>query len=140
MKKFEIIEHTADIGIRVFGEDTNGLFLSASSALFSLLMDYKPNPVIKKIIKLQAQNLEELLVSWLNELISLVFTYGYLFSSFEIKVNNEDGINKLQAVVRGEQLNDISSKINMEIKAATYHNLKIVKNNKYYVVEVIFDV
>ncbi|GAJ00371.1 unnamed protein product, partial [marine sediment metagenome] len=71
-KDFELIEHTADVGIIAYGDDTNQAFANAAKALFSLITELDSiDEVIYKDTELVAPDLETLLVEWLNELIYL---------------------------------------------------------------------
>jgi SHS2 domain-containing protein len=138
VKTYELIEHTADIGIRVKGSDLKELFRNAAAAMFDIIAE-KKEPEIKKQaeikIKQKADNLEELFVNWLNELLSLSATKELIFSGFQI---NKVDKNTLQAVAMGEDIKNY--KVNTEIKAATYHELKLEKSSGGWQAEVIFDV
>jgi SHS2 domain-containing protein len=140
-KPYEFIEHTADIGIRVGGDSLEGLFKNASLAMFDIIAETKPSakrqaPSTQKItIRQKADSIDELFINWLNELLSLSATKELVFSDFQI--NNLDK-NNLEAVAIGKGIN--SYRINTEIKAATYHQLKIVQNEYGWQAEVIFDV
>ena len=140
MKEFEFIEHTADIGVRVFGATKEELFSNAASALFSLITDYHPKPLKEKKIRLAADNLEDLFVAWLSELISQLFADRFLSSSYDISFEEGGGEISLNGVILGEPFDPFERKIKTEIKAATYHNLKIEKTEEGYATEVIFDV
>lgn len=84
MKKFEVIEHTADMGIKAYGKDLSELFTNAAYGMASLITDLdKVNPKHIENITLKAENKEELLVSWLNEIIYLSASKGRIFSKFE---------------------------------------------------------
>ena len=148
MKNYEFIEHTADIGIRVKGDDLKELFKNAALAMFDIMAEKKSGikpclpagrhqvSSIKEImIKQKAENLEELFINWLNELLSLSATKELIFSDFKINKLDE---NNLQAAVIGEDIKNY--KVNTEIKAATYHQLKIEKSQSGWQAEVIFDV
>lgn len=140
MKKYELIEHTADIGIRIFGKDYNELFANAAFGLFDHIADLshiKCNHVEQITIK--STNIEELLVDWLNELLYLFSVKKYLFCQFSVTVEEK---KNLKAIVKGVKLNpaDLEKIIKLEIKAATYHGLKIEQRNNLFVGEVIFDV
>lgn len=140
-KEYELIEHTADIGIRVQAGDLKELFSNSASAMFDLMAQIKKNIKDKKleskdiIIKQKAGDLEELFINWLNELLSLSATRELVFNKFKIV---ELGENKLKAKVSGCDIKNY--KINTEIKAATYHELKLEKTKSGRQVEVIFDV
>lgn len=139
MEKFEPIEHTADVGIRVYSATLEGLFRNAAEALVSLFTDKLIPQTSKKTIRIEGKTLEDLLVNWLNELISVFFTYKFLASGYNITIQKKD-IYLLEAEVSGADFDPYKSKIKAEIKAATYHNLAITKTDGHFKVEIIFDV
>ena len=137
-KDFEIINHTADVGIMAYGSDMRQLFSNAALALFSLITDH--GSIIEKIrrdVQIVSKDSNSLLVEWLNELIYLFDTEGVLFSRFDIKNLSN---SKLTATCWGESFDPLKHKIRIEVKAATYHMLKINKDDSKYSVQVIFDV
>ena len=90
---------------------------------------------IEKInIKQKADNIEELFVNWLNELLSLSAIKAKIFCKFTFKNLDE---KNLEATIEGCDIKDY--KINTEIKAATYHNLKVNQIDIGWQAEVIFD-
>jgi SHS2 domain-containing protein len=139
MKEFELIEHTSDIGLRVYGGSLSDLFKNAARGLFNLIVDTTLAPTKEKKIHLEAQTLEDLLVNWLSELISGFFAYKFLPGSYNITIN-KGSPNTLEAKIKGAEYDPYSQKINREVKAATYHNLKIEEDAGGFVVEIIFDV
>ena len=140
-KNYELIEHTADIGIRVKGKELKELLKNAAVAMFDLIAEKKPQATNHKsgakkiIVKQKADNLDELFINWLNELLSLSATKEIIFEDFKVNKLEE---NKLQASVSGSDIKNY--KVNTEIKAATYHQLKIEQINGDWQAEVIFDV
>ncbi|MFH1771446.1 MAG: archease [Candidatus Omnitrophota bacterium] len=139
MVNFEFIEHTADIGIRVRATTLAELFQNTACALFSIIIEIKPLKEIQKNIIVEAETLEDLLVFWLNELISILYTENFLPSEYVITIDDREGQKLLNAVVSGQDFDPYSNKLDMEIKAATFHNLKIDHSEDGYIVEVIFD-
>ncbi|MFH0762531.1 MAG: archease [Candidatus Omnitrophota bacterium] len=137
-KPYEFIEHTADIGIRVKGDSLKELFSNTALAMFEIIAERK-NPAgtnLKSIkIKQQAENLDELFINWLNELLSLSAARGLIFSDFKIEALDD---KNLEASVVGE--NTSNFKVNTEIKAATYHQLKLEERDGGWMAEIIFDV
>lgn len=139
-KNYELIEHTADIGIRVKGSDLKELFKNAALSMFDIIAELNPNakqqtPNAKIKIKQKADNREELFINWLNELLSLSATKEKIFCEF--KFRNLDECN-LEAEAVGCDIKDY--KVNTEIKAATYHGLKLERVKSGWQAEVIFDV
>ena len=141
MKKFEVIEHTADMGIKAYGKDLSELFTNAAYGMASLITDLqKVNPKDSEDISLEAENREELLVSWLNEIIYLSASQSMLFSKFEVSKIDE---KHLKAKIFGEEFDIDRHQIETEFKAATYHRLKISNSNLPEGVlqaEIIFDI
>lgn len=137
-KPFEIIDHTADIGIVAYGADIKQVFANAAIGLFNLMADlddFKED--IKRELELSAEDVEVLLVEWLNELIYIFDVEHILFKRFEIdKLSNTE----IKAKCFGEKIQPGQHKLKREIKAATYHMLRIIKEDGGYKVQVIFDI
>lgn len=137
-KAFKIIDHTADVGVIAFGADVKQLFSNAALALFSLITDTESiAEKLQRDLKINSDGRDNLLVEWLNELIYLFDAEHILFKRFNIE--NLRG-NQLRAICYGENLDPLRHKINMGVKAATYHMLKINRDSDGYEVQIIFDV
>lgn len=137
-KSYQLIEHTADIGIKLKAKDLNGLFKQSALAMFDIIAEKlktKTNPQIEIAIKQKANDKEELFVNWLNELLSLSAAKELIFSDFKINKLTE---NLIEAFAIGESRDNYKS--NVEIKAATYHELKVEKTASGWQAQVIFDV
>ena len=138
MKNYELLEHTADIGIRVKAGDLAGLFKNAGLAITDICAEKKKILFPEKhkiVITQKAPNLEELFVNWLNELLSVSAVEGLIFEDIQINEINDDFID---AIAIGSDISNY--KVNTEIKAATYHQLKVQKEGHLWQAEVIFDV
>jgi SHS2 domain-containing protein len=141
MVTYELIEHTADIGIRVKGKDLKELFQNTALAMFDIMAEKSSQFAVRSselkniTIKQKADNLEELFVNWLNELLSLSSAKELIFSDFKINKLDE---NNLDIIAIGEDIKNY--KVNTEVKAATYHQLKIGQTKSGWQAEVIFDV
>lgn len=138
MKKYELIDHTADVGVKAFGKTLPEAFENAAIAMFDIITD---NSEIESVgqynIELDSTDLEQLLVDFLSELLYLNSAKNIVFGFF--KVNLDEKKNKLTAVVCGEKFNISKHKIGAEIKAVTYHMLE-VRNKKPIHVQVLFDI
>jgi SHS2 domain-containing protein len=137
-KPFEIIDHTADIGIIAYGADMKQVFANAALGLFNLMADldeFKED--IRRELQISAEDVEVLLVAWLNELIYIFDVEHVIFKRFEI---NELTSTQIKARCFGEKIKPRQHKLKREIKAATYHMLKINKEEGGYKVQVIFDI
>ncbi|MFC2035098.1 archease [Chloroflexota bacterium] len=126
-KEFEFINHTADVGIIARGADMNRAFANAAEALFSLITNLDDvEEVSYRDIDLTAPDQESLLVEWLNELIYLFDTENIIFKRFDITRLSQ---THLEARSYGDKVDKSKHKLKTGIKAATYHMLKIDKNN-----------
>ena len=137
-KGFEIIDHTADVGVIAYGVDLKQLFSNAALALFSLVTE--PESIrqeLQRDVKIISEDKDSLLVEWLNELIYLFDAEHILFSRFDIERLTNDG---LKASCYGENVDPLRHKIRIGVKAATYHMLKIDKDSNGYRVQIIFDI
>lgn len=138
MRKYEIIDHTADIGLRARGRDLAELFANAAYGMFDILADLKNVQAEQKLtINLKAPNIEELFLSWLRELL-------YQYNSKEI-ILKQFSIDKLtsqmlSAEVKGEKLDPSKHSLKKEIKAVTYHQLEVKQVKGAWQGQAIFDV
>ena len=138
MKRYEQFSHTADIGVRVFGKTLKELFENAAFAMFDILADLDGlKGEITQDFELTAPNHEELLISWLDELLYNFYAKNIIFYKFEVAELSEDVV---RAKAFGRSVSENRNRLKTEIKAATYYNLKIIKRDDYYEVEIIFDV
>jgi SHS2 domain-containing protein len=137
-RAFEIIDHTADVGIVAYGADVEELFSNAALALFSLITELES--IEEKLhfdLKVSSEDRDSLLVEWLNELIYLFDVEHILFNRFDIESLTH---NQLKAICYGEAFDPMKHKIKTGVKAATYHMLKLDKNSGGYKAQVIFDI
>lgn len=133
-RRYEEVEHTADAAIRAFGRDLPELFANAAYGMFDLLADTeKLHPTMEREVSLEASDLEALLVDWLGELLYLREAHGEVYKEFEISTLSP---TELRAVAKGGK----RFVPRMDIKAVTYHDLKIEKTKEGYVVTIVFDV
>jgi SHS2 domain-containing protein len=135
---FEVIDHTADVGIIVYGTDVKELFANAALALFSLITE--PESIQEKShlnLRVSSDERDSLLVEWLNELIYFFDAKHILFNRFDIQTLTQ---NELKATCYGEDFDPMKHKIKIGIKAATYHMLRLDKNNDGYKAQIILDI
>jgi len=144
MKTYEIIDHTADIGIKVYGRNLEELFLNAAKAMFEIMLEAaNKKPIFRKpehkkfLLNKQGNNIEETFVFWLSELLYLFSTQGLIMEKADI---NRLDSSCIQAEVEGRIFNPKFCRIKTEIKAVTYHELEIKETPQGYEAQVIFDV
>jgi SHS2 domain-containing protein len=137
MKRFEVLDHTADIGLLVYGEDLKALFENAGEAFFHLITDLrKVKRRTERQIKIGSETLERLMVDWLTELLYLHDVENLLFKGFQVESVGEDG---LRAKVEGEPFQEGVHVIKTEVKAVTYHQIEVRKTNGNWRAQIILD-
>lgn len=136
-RNYEYIEHTGDLGFRAYGATRVELFVNAAKALFDVLVSADTiHEKEERTIAVGAAALDDLMVSWLGELLYLFDTQRMLAKGFEIK-NLKD--NRLKATVRGEIMDPARHEIKTGIKAVTYHRLYVRKGSGMWEAQVILD-
>ena len=135
---YELLDHTADLGIRVWAADVKGLFQEAARALFAIITDLEKVTVhLSREVAVQGSGREELLVAWLSELLYLYEVKGLLFCDFALA--EIDGV-RVKGVARGEEFDEGRHPIKTGIKAVTYHQLEIKEEDGRWQAQVIFDI
>lgn len=136
MKKYELIEHTADVGVKAYGNTVAEAFVHAAEGMFDIITDESPvDSVGEYEIMLDAPDLEQLLVDWLSELLYLNGAFEIVFGMFKVTISQ----NHLSAHVYGEKYDVKKHRMGVEIKAVTYHMLQVSKEDPIFV-QVLFDI
>ena len=135
---YELIDHTADLGIRFASPTLDGLFEVAAAALSDLLFGESTIALDQtEQVRVKAENTEELLVELLRELLYLWGVGKLAFSEAHVKISGE---TSLVAEVRGETFDPQRHAVENEIKAITYHQLEVKKVNDTWHAQVILDI
>lgn len=129
MNSFEILDHPADIGIKVKGETLEKLFINAALGTTFLITEVKDIEYtkIKKKIDFSCKNLTELFTKWLDEVIYFFDSEGFIIRNIKLDSLND---SSLHATLEGEKLNTQKHKVKLYLKAVTYHQLEIKKDKK----------
>jgi SHS2 domain-containing protein len=136
-KNYEVLDHTADMGLIVYGEDLKSLFENAGEAFFHLITDLKKvKPRIERQINIGEESLDRLMVDWLSELLYLHDVESLLFKRFKIESVGEGG---LRGFVKGERFQEGVHVIKTEVKAVTYHQIEVQQKNGRWRAQIIFD-
>ncbi len=137
--RFEFFDHTADIGVRVYGNSLGELFENAARAMYEALGRlHKSESNLRKSIELQTASAEDLLHDWLADLLYEIEVNHVVYDVFEI---HELTPHRLKAALRGGRIDFTRSQTNEEIKAVTYHQLRIESQpDGSWRATVIFDV
>jgi SHS2 domain-containing protein len=134
---YQKFDHGADVGIKGIGKDLNQAFTETAKAMFDVMVDIgKINPGRKVKIEVKAENKEELLVEFLNKLLSEADLKNMVFSEFQVLIK----FNKLKALAFGEKLSPKKHNIKTEVKAATYSMLEIGQEGENFYAQCVIDV
>lgn len=140
MTKYEVFEHTADVGIKACGADLGEVFGNAALGMFDIISDVdKIETTGEYDITLSSPDIEQLLVDWLSELLFIHSVKQVLFAKFEVKMNKTDGQWRLEAKALGENYDPKKHPYDTEIKAVTHHMLEIKEDNGFEI-KVLFDI
>ena len=137
MKRYRILEHTADVGIEARGETLKKAFANTASGMFSIMID--PEKVGEKesyALKAKGRDKKELLVAFLSELLYKYEVNDFLPKRVSISLLTE---KELKAKIYGEKIDLKRHTIDTQIKAVTYHQL-VIEKNKDWKIRVIFDI
>jgi SHS2 domain-containing protein len=135
---YEIFEHTADVGLRVRAATREQLFVEAARGLFSIVVANldQVRPLLTKTWRVDGQQLDYLLFDWLNELLFALDTENFVLADCEVRLDDRG----LSATCRGEPLDSRRHLSDHEVKAITYHGLKVEEATDGWVAEVIVDI
>ncbi len=135
---FKTFDHTADIGLEVWGDTFEAIFEEAAKGLFSLMAELSQVKIREvHTIELKAESGEELFMAWLKELLFIFDTKHILFSQFQV---TNLTFNHLTAKVSGEKLDPKKHQLGKEAKAITRHQFEFKKTADGFRARVIIDI
>lgn len=133
---YEIVEHTADVGIVAHAPTLEGLFEQTTYGLLEIMDAFHPGPRSRSVeINLQSSDVEALLVDWLNEIVFIQESNDATFTSVEVTGVRDDRI-------AGELFwaDNAKQPAGTAVKAATYHQLSVRKEGESWTARVYVDV
>jgi len=135
--RFRIIDHTADVGLKVEAPSLEALFATAARGLYHLLGHFiRTDETVERTFTIEGPDLETLLHDWLGELLWYFESEGIVFDDFTF-IRLDDSI--LEVKCTGAKIDPQASERFMEIKAITYHGLQINRTNDHYETTIILD-
>jgi SHS2 domain-containing protein len=134
---YRSVPHTADAGFELWGTSLADIFIQGAHALYSLMTDRRrlQNRQVMEV-EVTAMDQEALLVDWLNHLLYLYDTKSFFAKDIDIL---EISANRLKARLGGEELDPERHVLKTGVKAATYHNLNISRDDDRWEARIIFD-
>jgi len=143
-KTFETFEHGADVGIRGYGETPEEALSNLLKALATLMvenpsfLEEKPSLLVELFLK--GEFLDELLVSFVNQVLSLSALERALFYDFQgVLFSSKEGF-ELKGKLGGVPLDTETYGFGVEVKGATFTLAKFEKINQHYVAQCVVDV
>ena len=138
-KPYQPFDHTADIGVLIRGDSLEQLFENGAFAFTDTLVGVdRVRPAAEQTLEIAAGDLEELMVNWLSELLYLFEAEKQLFGEFRVAELTPE---RLVVNVRGEPYDEERHPVATDLKAVTYHGLKVLQNDRgQWEATVIFDV
>ena len=135
---FELFEHTADLGLRVATSSFEELLIEAARGLLTMLVANPEavRPLQTKTFSLPAEDSTYLLFDWLSELLYAFESEKLLLCEIDVKLNN----GQLSATCRGELMDVSRHQMEHEVKAITYHHLRVEQIDDGWKAEVIVDI
>lgn len=140
MKSYELIDHTADVGIRIKGSSLGDLFLKAAEALIDITFSTKKSiiPAIGVPLAIEADCVEQLLVRWLQEILFIYETRRLVLTQFWVDEIDE---RHLVGSAKGTKFDDARHSQKQDVKAVTYHQIEVKKDEDgSWYAKVIFDI
>jgi len=138
MKYYELIDHTADLGIRVSGKNLSTLFSNAGHALFDLMADNSALVADRqKELRLRADDLDELMFLWIRTLLAEFVCESWMYMHFDVSITQQ---RSLWALLRGHKTVMPQHLLRNDLKAITYHELHVSMRDNVWTTQLIFDV
>ena len=147
---FKFLKHTADVKFQAFGKNLEEAFTNAAYALKKTIADIKVKPIIRKKIEVEGKDKENLLYNFLEEFLFLLDAESFLLANIkEIKINKtnflknkfdqkKDDKYKLEADIIGDKAS--AYKFVNDVKAITYNEMFVKKQNNKFICQVVVDV
>jgi SHS2 domain-containing protein/predicted kinase len=132
-QSFAVLDHTADLAVRVWGRTLEELFANAAVAMFSQMGQCQATVAVQRDVSVEGDDNESLLVAWLSELLYLREVNGEAYHRFTVHF---PAPGRLTAQAGG----GVWSSFDRPIKAVTFHNLKITRCDGRYETTIVFDV
>ncbi len=134
MKKYEILPHTADLKIKVFGKTQEELFQNALLGMAEAIgAKNDKEKLAKRNIATESQDINALLVDFLNEVLYLTQTNKEIYTKIDF---DELSDRRLRGIIYGKKVDAFSE----DIKAVTYHGLEIKRYSSGLEAVIIFDI
>jgi len=135
MERYRVMDHTADLMVEAYGRSMQECFSNAGFALFDQTVDLSTvDPSIEVSFSTGGDDLEERLYLFLSELLFMEDCDGFIAKDLDVRFESD----KTVCVARGEHLDRDRHRVKSEVKAVTFHMMRVEPDVPR--VTVIFDV
>jgi len=136
--RYQILDHTADVRVRVHGSALERLFENAAWALFDVIVDGLEGlvPTEEEPVSLGGADASSLLVDWMNDLLYRFDARGQIHAWPLVSSVND---SSLAATARFRSIDWSRDRFHTEVKSVTYHGLHLERRGDLWVAEVVFD-
>ena len=135
-KKYEFLEHTADIKFQAFGKSVEEVFENSALAMFNSMYDGKVKEKKSFKINVKGKDFESLLYNFLEEVLFLFDSENFFMAKVKkIKITEDFG---LEAEISGDDAKNYE--IHLGVKAVTYNDMFVKKGKGKWVAQVVLDV
>lgn len=135
MGRFEILEHTADVGVRGRGDDLPETFEMVTRGLADICGTWAPGDGEEIRVEVRADDVAATLVDWVNEVLWFQDSRDAVLTGVEVdQVSDQGAAGRLWLAPRDRELEGTA------VKAATYHQLKVARDGEGWVAEIYLDV
>ncbi|MGQ9678194.1 MAG: archease [bacterium] len=138
--RYQLLEHTADLRVAIYGKDIIELFRNAAFMLFDVMVDLnRVEKVLTEEVNLTASEMEELFLDWLRELLFFFSARGFVTKAVAIEQLDPEA-SCLKAKLLGENYQTEKHGLKIEIKTPTYHQYRLERTATGWMAVVVFDV
>ena len=138
---YTYLPHTADIKVEAWGDSLEEAFENAGKGFSDIVVDIRRvSKKIERIIETEGEDLEELLYNFIENLILSLEIDGLIFSEFHVNISKKNERYILTCKCLGEEINPGKHSYKVHVKAITYHEMEIKKEDKKYIIRYIVDI
>lgn len=137
---FKYFDTTADIGIETKSNDISDAFINSALGTMNLITDIeKIQTKITKDIYIKSEDEYGLLYDWITELLILLDSENFIASQYDINIKQENNLYILQGNISGDIYDTTVYNYKTEVKAITYHEMNIQKEDNKIKIKFIVD-
>jgi SHS2 domain-containing protein len=140
---YRFIDHTADVQVKSWGRTLEEAFVQTAYSLMATISPdlKKINPLIEKVLKVEAEDKEALLFDFLSEFLYIFDVEDLIFGDIEVSYIKKVGERfELQAILKGEEFDKLKHEVGIEVKAITYSFMNIEEELNRVEIDIVFDI